>query len=374
MDQENFRKLISREPETLAQIAIRCGLRILSVLYSSAVSVRNFLYDRHILRIHQVDRPVISVGNITAGGTGKTPMVVWLCNVFNERKKKAGILTRGYKTDSDKINDEPALLEANCPNAKVIVNPDRIAGAAKAIEEFNCDVLIMDDGFQHRRLCRELDILMIDATVPFGYGKVLPAGFLRESLKGLSRAGAVVITRCDLVNTKVLENIERQLRRYSPGITIARSEHKAREAVLSESERISVDELNGLKVWAFSGIGNPGAFEKTLEQAGCELVGARAFPDHHQYNEYDINEIFAQARRCGARLILTTEKDWGKIKELIDDDLKAESQPLSKASNNRAKDSKIGYFAVKLQITTAREQLIKLIDEALAGKINVNVR
>ena len=374
MDQENFRKLISRETETPGHIAMLSGLKILSLFYSLAVSIRNFLYDRRILRINRVDKPVISIGNITAGGTGKTPMVVWLCDLLKDREKKAGILTRGYKTDSAEMNDEPALLEANCTNAKVIVDPNRSAGAIKAIEKLGCDVLVMDDGFQHRKLSRELDMILIDATIPFGYGRVLPAGFLRESLRGISRAQAVVITRCDLVDPGELENIEQKLRRYKPDIIISRSQHKAVEVIFADTRKSSVDYLNGQKVWAFCGIGNPGAFEQTLKQTGCNILGSRTFSDHHLYSINDIDEITAQAQQAEAQIILTTEKDWGKVRGLIENTQTHQDQPADKVSNKLDKDMKIGYLAIKIQITKGRDELIKLIDTALAGKINTDVR
>jgi tetraacyldisaccharide 4'-kinase len=374
MDQENFRKLISREPETPGHIAMLAGLKILSFFYSLAVSIRNFLYDRRILRMHRVNKPVISIGNITAGGTGKTPMVVWLCDLLKDREKKAGILTRGYKTNSGEMNDEPALLEANCTNAKVIVDPNRSEGATKAIEQFGCDILIMDDGFQHRKLSRVLDILLIDATVPFGYGRVLPAGFLREPLKGISRAQAAIITRCDLVDPGELEDIELKLRRHKPDIIIARSQHKAVEAIFADARKSLVDHLEGMKLWAFCGIGNPDAFEKTLKKVGCELVGSRSFPDHHQYSINDIHEITAQAQKAEAQIILTTEKDWSKVRGIIENIQTYQDRPEDKVSNMLDKDMKIGYLAIKIQITKGQEELIKLIDSALAGRINTDTR
>jgi tetraacyldisaccharide 4'-kinase len=183
--------------------------------YSLVVRLRNFLYSKRRLKIHTADVPVISVGNITTGGTGKTPLVIWLCNTIYQKSKiknqKCGvaILTRGYKTRGTRdegpfdfaqgrrgTTDELAILAESCPQAKVIVNPDRAAAARRAVG-FCAKVLVMDDGFQHRRLRRDLDIVTIDATCPFGYGRLLPAGLLREPVASLRRADAAVVTRCD---------------------------------------------------------------------------------------------------------------------------------------------------------------------------------
>jgi len=208
LKQQTHRKLISGQSSGFGASILRLLLALAATGYSLVVRLRNFLYSNGMLRVHHVDAAVICVGNITTGGTGKTPLVVWLCNLITQNSKlntqncKFAILTRGYKARTQEnadLKDEIAILAESCPEAQVIVNPDRVAGAAEAIEKHAAKVLIMDDGFQHRRLARNLDIAAIDATQPFGYGRMLPAGLLREPVSSLNRAGAVVITRCDQV-------------------------------------------------------------------------------------------------------------------------------------------------------------------------------
>ncbi len=179
LNQEAYKKLISGQSKGIAAAGARAVLRLLSWGYAAITGIRNLLYSKGWLKIHRVNVPVISIGNITTGGTGKTPLVIWLAHQItkNSKFKNCGILTRGYKT-----TDEPEILAQSCPAAKVIINPDRVAGAQEAINKFAAQVLLMDDGFQHRRLGRNLDIVTIDATCPFGYGKILPAGLLQEEL------------------------------------------------------------------------------------------------------------------------------------------------------------------------------------------------
>ena len=191
MDQQKYKKLISGQKKGFEASIVLFFLKILSFIYVIIIVIRTFLYSAGWLKIHRVNVPVISVGNITTGGTGKTPFVIWVYRhiVENSKIKKrnilCGILTRGYKTA-----DEPKLLEQSCPEAKIIVNPDRIAGAKEAITKYSPNIFILDDGFQHRRIGRDLDIVTIDATCPFGYGRMLPAGLLREPVSSLKRADA----------------------------------------------------------------------------------------------------------------------------------------------------------------------------------------
>ncbi|MBN2129221.1 MAG: tetraacyldisaccharide 4'-kinase, partial [Sedimentisphaerales bacterium] len=215
MDQQTYRKLISGQISPWLGIPGRILLTPPSWPYSLVTLFRNWLYAQGWLRVHRVGVPVVCVGNLTTGGTGKTPLVVWLARLMGQKGVRAAILTRGYKANGRKTpydvttnTDEPAELAAACPGVPVIVNPDRVAGAAEAIRSHGAQVLLMDDGFQHRRLGRDLDIVAVDATCPFGYGRLLPAGLLREPLSGLTRAHAVVLTRSDQVSEETLRQIE----------------------------------------------------------------------------------------------------------------------------------------------------------------------
>jgi len=334
-------------------IILRYLLAIAAIGYSLAVRLRNFLYSKGLLKVHHVDSAVLCVGNITVGGTGKTPLVVWLCNLITQNGKCA-ILTRGYKArtqENKDLKDEIAILAESCPEAEVIVNPDRVSGAAEAIEKHAAKVLIMDDGFQHRRLARDLDIAAIDATQPFGYGKMLPAGLLREPVSSLKRAGAVVITRCDQVTEAQLSELEQKLRAIKSNMIIARSIHAPVYAKSMDNKEISIEQLKGTKIFAFCGIGNPDAFLNTIKNLGAELAGSKVYDDHYHYTDASLAEISEQAKEFGGDLILTTEKDWTKVVPNF-------KSPLPFA-----------YLAIEIKFLAGEDKLTALINDTLAGKI-----
>ncbi|MFA5251203.1 MAG: tetraacyldisaccharide 4'-kinase, partial [Phycisphaerae bacterium] len=283
--------------------------------------------------------------------------VIWLCNTINQisniKNQKYGIaiLTRGYKAEG--ATDEPAIFTESCPQAKVIVNPSRAEAAAEAVGKFGAKALIMDDGFQHRRLARDLDIVTIDATCPFGYGKLLPAGLLREPVVSLKRAGAAVLTRCDQISESELSRIEKQLQLINLGIIIARSVHNPSCAKTVTGEKIPFEQLRGKKVFAFCGIGNPDAFLSTIKNAGANLVGSKVYNDHYRYTNTDIDDIYNQANRLGADLVLTTQKDWTKTATLT----------------SIKKDILFAYLAVEIKFIAGEDKLKQLIKGVLAGKI-----
>ena len=355
MDQANIKKLISGEKTGFGSVLLRFLLGAVSVGYSIVIGLRNFLYSARWLKTHSADAVVISLGNITTGGTGKTPLVIWLCKKIIPDNQCA-ILMRGYKTSAqeiEKLTDEPAIFLESCPEVKVIVNPDRVAGAEEAAIKFGSKVLIMDDGFQHRRLARDLDIVAIDATLPFGYGRMLPAGLLREPVSSLKRAGAVVITRCDQIAENELSELEQKLRLINPEMVIARSVHAPAYVKSKDNKEIALEELKAKKIFGFCGIGNPGSFLATIKTTGAELVGSKIFNDHHHYTEACIADIFEQAERLNADLILTTQKDLNKITR--PESLKTEI-PLA-------------YIGIEIQFLSGEEELWGLIEKTLAGKI-----
>jgi tetraacyldisaccharide 4'-kinase len=367
LNQQTYCKLISGQNNGLFPQLLHCILGLPATGFSFVVRLRNFLYSKGWLKVHHVDAAVICVGNITTGGTGKTPLVVWLCNLITQnsnlktQNRKCAILTRGYKARAEKnkdLKDEIAILAGSCPEAKVIVNPDRVAGAAEAIDKYAAKVLIMDDGFQHRRLARNLDIIAIDATQPFGYGKLLPAGLLREPVSSLNRAGAVVITRCDQITDTELEELERKLRTTRSDMIIARSIHAPVYAKSKDDKEISIEQLKGKKVFAFCGIGNPDAFLKTIKDIGAELAGSKIYDDHYHYTDACLTEISEQAKELGADLILTTQKDWTKVISNTKFLLSESKSPLPFA-----------YLAIEIQFLAGEEKLTALIKDTLASKI-----
>jgi len=352
LNQESYLRLISGQKSGLTAALLRFFLTVAAIPYSIAIGLRASLYSKRLLKTHHAGAKVISVGNITVGGTGKTPLVIWLCNLLQRKNIQCAILTRGYRTTQDN-QDEPGILAERCPQARVIVNPDRVAGAAEAVNQFGAEVLIMDDGFQHRRLARDLDIVTIDATQPFGYGKLLPAGLLREPVTALARADAVVITRCDQIKETELAELEQKLRQINSNMIIARSIHAPICAESADNKKISLEALKGRKVFVFCGIGNPQAFLNTIKMLGCNVVERRVYDDHHYYNSDDVASIYEQAMCGKAKLILTTHKDWTKIARVG-----ALGKPVP-----------LAYLAIELKFISGEDKLRDLIEDALADKI-----
>jgi tetraacyldisaccharide 4'-kinase len=262
---------------------------------------------------------------------------------------RTAILTRGYKLKKTKLSDEPAILVGSCPEARVIINPDRIAGAAEAQKKYGSEVLVMDDGFQHRRLHRDLDIVTIDATEPFGYGRILPSGLLREPISSINRAHAAVITRCDLIDGAELTQLDEKLKTANPDMVIAHAIHKPICAKSLEHKQIPLEQLKDRKIFTFCGIGNPDAFLRTLAKLGVEPVGSKAFNDHHSYCNECLTDIYEEAKYLGADMVLTTQKDWTKT-----------------ALREHEKDILFAQLIVELRFVSGEERLMGLINEAIA--------
>jgi tetraacyldisaccharide 4'-kinase len=361
LNQQAYRNLISGRSTGLPAALLRFFMGVAATGYSLVVRLHNFLYSKRWLEIHTADVPVISIGNITAGGTGKTPLVIWICRFLQNKNVPCAILTRGYKTHTKKratsdegraTRDEPAILTESCPQAKVIINPDRVAAARLAVG-VGAKVLIMDDGFQHRRLARDLDIVTIDATCPFGYGKLLPAGLLREPVVSLKRAEAAVLTRCDQISESDLSRTKEKLQLINPDMIVARSIHKPICAKSTAGEKITLEQLRSRNIFAFCGIGNPDAFLSTIKNTGANLVGSKIYNDHYHYTDADFDDIHNQANRLGADLILSTQKDHTHY-----------------ATCATQYDIPFAYLAVEIKFTSGEDKLKQLIEDALAGKIH----
>ncbi len=282
-------------------------LRPLSAVYAAVISRRNRRYDRGIA-VQRAARPVISVGNLTTGGTGKTPMVMEIVRRLIAAGRRPAILTRGYRSTHGRESDEALELRLSLPQTPVVVQPDRVAGAAIAVRDHAADCLVLDDGFQHRRLHRDLDIVLIDALDPWGGGLLLPAGRLREPLSALRRAQLAIVTRAnqadaatisrirgrvaDAATTPVLlADVVPDMAAHGPGTSLA----------------------PGATVLAVCAIGNPHTFLATLRAIGAVVRDARNYPDHHAYSPADCQAIRLAAQRCGARVVAVTRKDWVKL-------------------------------------------------------------
>ena len=349
MNQNSYRELITTTGGGHIKRALRLCLRLIATAYGLVVRLRNLCYDKKWFKTHDVPVPVISIGNITTGGTGKTPLVIWICNLLAGKGKNCAILTRGYKTQPGILSDEPALLAKSCPSAKIIVNPDRTAGAQKAVKEHDVAVIVMDDGFQHRKLKRDLDIITIDATCPFGCEHILPAGLLREPVTTLKRAQIAVITHCDKIQQDELTYLEDRILSLNPQITIAKAIYKHPCAIGIKGLNLTTDQLKQKPVFAFCGIANPDNFFDSLKQMGTNLLGSKIYNDHHNYKAQDFGDIYEQAKYLGAEIILTTQKDWVKTALLA----------------QKKQDIIFAYLALELDFPHGYDKIESLIDNIL---------
>ena len=299
---------------------MRGCLSCLTPLYRAAVWWRNQRFDRAIAAddrsiVKRADVPVISVGNLTTGGTGKTPLVVAVAKLLRQQSKRVALISRGYGSDSEHPgrNDEAMELEHRLPDVPHLQDPDRFAMATIAVEELESEVLLLDDGFQHRRLHRDLDIVTIDATNPFGYGRLLPRGLLREPMKSLRRANLVVVTRSNLVDAATLDGLLQRVQRWVDLRQIVITEMKLVEAINASGDVKPLEALLDKPTLLFSAIGNPDGFEQTLLEQSANLVGHEVFDDHHRFDRQDFERIGEAAKQAAAEQIVCTHKDLVKV-------------------------------------------------------------
>lgn len=310
----DFYDLVSGKRRGLGAVAARAVLCLAEVPYTAVVRYRNRRYDRRPSDVTRVEVPVISVGNLTLGGTGKTPMVKWIARHLRGRDRRVAILSRGYGATAGAKNDEALELEQALPDVPHLQSPDRVGIARAAIDELESEVLLLDDGFQHRRLGRDLDIVLLDATQPFGFNHVFPRGMLREPLSGLGRAGVVCLSRADLVDESTRQAIRQRAARWAPDAAWCEVTHAPAALLNASGDEAAMSDLAGAQVFGFCGIGNPDAFRKTLEAAGAELVGWRQFPDHHGYTADDVAELSESITKAGATMAVCTQKDLVKLR------------------------------------------------------------
>jgi tetraacyldisaccharide 4'-kinase len=308
-----FRELISGRRRDLAARLWRVALRMIETPYAWEVSRRNRRFDRGNAPIHRAGVPVVSVGNMTLGGTGKTPLVEWIARWFRKRDVRVSIVSRGYGAEDGGRNDEARELEQKLPDVPHVQNPDRVAAAKIAVEELETQLILLDDGFQHRRLGRDLDIVLLDALEPFGFEHVFPRGTLREPLAGLRRAGAVILSRADMLEPAARSEIRRRVELLAPQAVWAEIRHAPRELLSAGGKIKAFADLHSAKIAAFCGVGNPAGFRHTLLSCGFELTGFRDFPDHHRYSREDIEALSLWADELGAEALLCTHKDLVKI-------------------------------------------------------------
>ena len=336
MDEAALHDLLSGRRQDFVAKLFRCGLHIASWGYASAMAMRNHAYDHRWMTTHRAAVPVISIGNITTGGTGKTPLAAWLANWLVAAGHRPGLLSRGYRSlDSSEVanrqaqarqgasrstsveltpgNDEKLVLDRLCPGVPHLQRRDRVSSAREAVAEFDCEVLLLDDGFQHRRLHRDLDLVLIDALQPWGYGHVLPRGLLRESLSGLRRSDLIIVTRanqCLEEQRQVLLQRLREFRNHNEIVEIAFVPHRL---VNLEWQPNSLDFILGKRAISFCGIGNPAGFHQTVASLGVDCHRSNPFPDHHHYDSQDLRFLENLAHKSSAEVVVTTQKDLVKI-------------------------------------------------------------
>ena len=290
--------------------------------YSGAVRLRNRLYDTGLLRVRRLGAPVIALGNLTVGGTGKTPVTGYLADGLRARGFDVAILSRGYgRSDrsprlvSDgrglvagaaEAGDEPLLLARDHPGVSVAVSADRVAAARLLPPPKAPRIFLLDDAFQHRALARDANVLLVDAEAPFGNGKILPLGPLREPLHGVRRADLILLTRGD---GSVPPAVRQVLERHHPTVPVFHAALSPRRVRGPDGDVAPLAILAGRPVFAFSGIARPGRFEEDLGMTGARLTGSRRYRDHHPYSDEDLRSVAAEARSRGADCLVTTEKD-----------------------------------------------------------------
>ena len=292
----------------------RSVLKLATIPYATAVAGRNLLFRYRVKKSHAIPVPVISVGNITAGGTGKTPLVAWLAKQLVDRGIRVTLISRGYGSRVDGLNDEALEIAQRIPGIPHLLDPNRVRAAWQAVNDHASQLIVLDDGFQHRRIARDLDVVLVDATNPFGYGHLLPRGTLREPPAALQRADLLALTRVDLVEPESLCVLEDQLTRHAPGVPQFHVAYQPSHLLNVAGEQQELRGLQGKSVAAFCGIGNPHAFRLTLEGSGCRLVDFRAFPDHHPFGEEDLESLtrwLTHLHQVDA--VICTHKDLVKI-------------------------------------------------------------
>ena len=337
-----FLEVIREHRHDLAGTIMKGFLFIASRIYQRAVLFRLWMYDNRVIRNRAIGCLVVSIGNVTCGGTGKTPVVEVFARSLSQKGRRVAILSRGYRSrdrsllsklqkkfsskkmevpprvvsdgknlllDSVRAGDEPFMLASNLKNVAVLVDKDRVKSGLYAIEEFGTDTLILDDGFQYLNLKAHINILLVDSTAPFDNHHVLPRGLLREPIRSIRRADYIFLTKSD--GSPKLRHLKSFLRRQNHHAEIIECCHKPQylEDVYQKGSRLPLDYLKGKKVASISAIANPASFNAFLSELGSNIVEEIHYADHHRYRQQEMIDFINAAKAAGADMIMTTEKD-----------------------------------------------------------------
>lgn len=316
-------------PAGVGQRLLLGFLAILGKGYGQIQSLRALGYEKGLFPTFQAPCPVISVGNLTAGGTGKTPMVLWLAGYFQAKNIPVAIVSRGYGQGSREAitvvadgrgarlfpplaADEATLLAGRLPNTPILTGPNRRILIQHAVRHLGVRLVIMDDGFQHLQVARACNLVLVDARTPWGNGKLLPGGVLRESPRAIVRAHGVILTRC--LSGEMALPVQEEIHRLAPHLPVAWCNHRPTGWIRpGDHGMLPLDTLQGQKVFAFCGIAQPMSFRTTLEDMGLELTGFRPFPDHHPFGQEEMDRLVEEAKRSRAQALVVTEKDGVKL-------------------------------------------------------------
>jgi tetraacyldisaccharide 4'-kinase len=307
---EYFYNLITGERRVLLGPILRPFLLLASYLFFTCAKTRVFLYRYGILSSNKLPLPVISIGNITWGGTGKTPLVESVLQWLNDKGLQAVLLTRGYG------NDEDLVLSSNMPYVRVLSGKNRLSNALAYLKRNKADVFVLDDGFQHLKIKRDIDIVTLNAQAPFGNKRLIPAGCLREPLNSLRRADMVVITKSDLTEERELLEIVSCVKNISGSIIICKSVHRPVCFYSSDSREKPLEYIKGEHVICVSALADNKSFVKTIKKIGAEIARSLYYVDHHRYTESDVKRIIEISEARQSKIVVTTEKDWVKLQFL----------------------------------------------------------
>ena len=335
MKKEFFLSILFGKRRGFLATFIRTALSAFTYPYLVILSIRNAFYEHGIIKSCKLPVNVISIGNITMGGTGKTPLVELTAMYLQKKGKKTAILSRGYGSHShsaakndvsgnnsnqkehDIVNDECVSLSENLKDTPILIGKDRAQNGERAIRDYGVNCLILDDGFQHLRIKRDIDIVVIDSLNPFAGESLIPRGTLREPVKNLCRANLFVLSHCNMIDKNTLNSIYTNLHHINSNTQICESIHKPTYIEnIRDNSILEPEWLKGKRIYGICAIGNPDSFEFTLKELGADLVKLQVFRDHHYYTQKELDDIISESQSLGSEAIVVTQKDIVKIRNM----------------------------------------------------------